>query len=172
MTAASPLDLNSVNPEDFDVRACDDEIRVDELCSRLLLAVRDQLLADGTVDPVEAGALCRGADYFLREFVIAECHDNLFRLPPERVRQFAGHWYIVHNLEPDIRELAAILAGISACYHVFAGHGLVGQELATTIGTACTDLAFFRQRIEDFWAIEGDGYNLWRSACPLPERRQ
>lgn len=171
MTTLTPLDLRQVNPEDFEVRTFDDEIRVDGLCTRLLVAVRDQLLADGTINPVEAGALCRGADYFLREFVIAECSDNLFRLPAERVRQFAGHWYIVRNLEPNTRELAAILAGIAACYSILAGQGLVDPELATAIGSLCTDLAYYQQRIEDFWAIDCNGFDRWRSACPLPAPR-
>lgn len=170
MASTSPLDLKRIDPDTFAVRTFDDEIRVDELCGRLLLAVRNQLLADGTIDPAEAGALCRGADYFLREFVIAECHDNLFRLPPERVRQFAGHWYILRNLEPNVRELAATLAGIAACYHVFGGHGLVDPDLAVAIGTACTDLSTYQQRINDFWAIEGDGFEAWRAVCPLPDR--
>jgi len=164
------LNLKQIDPQDFEVRNFDDEIRVDELCGRLLLAVRDQLLADGTIDPVETGTLCRGADHFLRDFVIAECHDNLFRLPLERVRQFAGHWYIIRNLEPNVAELAAILAGISACYQIFAGHDLIDQKLAETIGAACTDLSSYQQRINDFWAIEGDGFESWRAACPLPMR--
>ncbi|MCM2265009.1 MAG: hypothetical protein NDI73_07440 [Desulfuromonadales bacterium] len=170
MTVITPLDLKQIAPEDFEIRTLDDEIRVDELCRRLLAAVRDQLLADGTIDPTEAGALCHGADYFLRDFVLAECHDNLFRLPPERVRQFAGHWYITRNFEPNVAELAAILAGVCACYHVLAGHGLVDPELTGAIGTACTDLASYQQRISDFWAIEGDGFAAWRAACPLPAR--
>lgn len=171
MTTLIPSNLDRINTADFEVRTFEDEIRVDELCSRLLSAVRDQLLAGGTTDPSEAGALCHGADYFLREFVIAECHDNLFRLPAERVRQFAGHWYIVRTLEPNAAELTAILAGISACYQVFTDHGLVSRELAAAIGAACADLPSYCQRIETFWAIEGDGFDSWRAACPLPERR-
>jgi len=170
MTAPIPLDLKQVKPDDFEVRTLDDEIRVDEYCCRLLLAIRDQLLAAGSFDPVEIGALCQGADYFLREFVVAECNDNLFRLPAERIRQFAGHWYIVRNLEPNARELTTILAGISVCYQVLAGHGLVDPELAAAIGVMCADLPYYHQRIEDFWSIESDGFDHWRSGCPLPKR--
>ncbi|TLM69299.1 MAG: hypothetical protein FDZ69_00565 [Deltaproteobacteria bacterium] len=171
MTETRPLAFSSVDPGDFEVRTFDDEIRVDQLCTALLLAVRDRLLADGTGDPVEIGTICRGADYFLREFVIAECGDNLFRLPPERVRQFAGHWYIVRNLEPNIAELAAILAGICAVYHVLKDEGLVDAARAEEIGTACTELTWYRQRIDDFWDIAGDGFTAWQAACPLPPQR-
>lgn len=171
MTTPAPLDLKQASPEDFEVRTFDDEIRVDELCSRLLLAVRDRLLAEDGIAPVEAGALCQGADYFLREFVIAECNDNLLRLPAERVRQFAGHWYIVRSLEPNMKELAMILAGIAACYAVLAGQGLVDPERAQAIGARCSDLAYYQRRIEDFWTIESDGFEQWRLACPLPSPR-
>jgi hypothetical protein len=171
MTSQSPFNLNLIDPTDFEIRSFDDEVRVDELCGRLLQAVRDDLLAGGEVTPLEAGELCSGADYFLREFIIAGCGDNLFRLTAERVRQFAGHWYIVRTLEPNAAELSAILAGVSACYHVLARHGLVSTDLAETIGAACADLPWYLQRIEEFWAIEGDGFDAWRIACPLPGRK-
>lgn len=171
MTPPAPLDLTLVDPADFTIHGFDDEVRIDELCARLLLAVRDELLASGEMTPLEAGALCSGADYFLREFVIAGCGDNLFQLPAERVRQFAGHWYIVRTLEPNAAELSAILAGVAACYRVLAGHGLVTETLAEAIGLACTDLPWYRQRIETFWAIAGDGFEAWRAICPLPERK-
>lgn len=167
----TPLDLRKVDPADFDIRTFDDEIRVDEQCNRLLLAVRDQLLTEPGCTPLKAGELCQGADYFLREFIIAECADNLFDLPPERVRQFAGHWYIVRNLEPNIEELTRILTGVAACYRVLAEHHLVDQERAEAISILCDNLPWYRQRIDDFWAIEGDGYASWQDACPLTALR-
>ena len=170
MSESTPLAFSQVNADDFSVANLADEIRVDALCRRLLLAVRDQLLACGLA-PAEAGRLCHGADLFLRDFVIAACGDNLFRLPPERVRQFAGHWYIVNTLEPHSDELAAILAGVAACYAAFAGHGLVSLALHAAVATACADLPAYHQRIADYWAIADDGYDRWQAACPLPPRR-
>ena len=170
MPAIIPLDLQHVSPDQFEIRDFADEIRVDGLCVQLLLAVRDHLVNRHGLEPRVAGRSCQGADHFLREFVIAECHDNLFHLPVERVRQFAGHWYIVRTLEPNAAELAAILAGIDNCYRVLAAHGLVAPELSAAIGAACAELPYYRQRIDDFWAIEGDGFTTWRAACPLPGR--
>jgi hypothetical protein len=169
--ATIPLDLQRVSPDQFEIRNFDDELRIDEQCVRLLLAVRDHLVTRQGLDPREAGALCQGADHFMREFVIAECHDNLLRLPAERVRQFAGHWYIVRTLEPNAGELASILAGIDSCYRVLAEHRLVSPESSAAIGTACADLSYYQQRIDDFWAIEGNGFTFWRAACPLPARQ-
>ena len=170
MSESTPLAFSQVKPDDFTVHDLADEIRVDNLCRRLLLAVRDQLLARGLA-PAEVGRLCHGADLFLRDFAIAACGDNLFRLPLERVRQFAGHWYVVNTLEPQVDDLALILAGLAACYAVLAGHGLVSPALNDAVATACADLSAYRQRIEDYWAITADGYDRWRAACPLPARR-
>jgi len=171
VTTYHPLDLTRINPADFDVSTLDDEIRVDELCACLLLAVRDRLLADGNSDPLTVGALCQGADYFLREFIIAECADNLLKLPPERIAQFAGHWYIIRTLEPNTGELATMLSGIAACYRILAETGLVETRLAEEVTAACADLPAYRQRIDEFWAITDDGFDHWRAACPLPPRR-
>jgi len=171
VTVHHPLDLHSINPDDFDVTTLDDEIRVDALCVSLLLAVRDRLLTSGGADPLTVGELCQGADYFLREFIIAECADNLLRLPAERVRQFAGHWYIIRNLEPNTKELAGILGGIAACYLTLADAGLIDPAQLAAITATCADLPAYAQRIDEFWAIEDDGYNRWRAACPLPVRR-
>jgi len=166
----TPLTLNLVQPEDFTVHNFDDELRVDTLCRQLLLAIRDVLLGRVDLSPLQVGKLCHGADLFLRDFVIAVCGDNLFHLPSERVRQFAGHWYIVNTLEPNVAELSEILDGIAACYEVLAGRELVESTRYAAIAAACADLPGYQQRIEDFWAITGDGYDRWRAACPLPIR--
>jgi hypothetical protein len=170
VTANVPLPFDQVDANDFEVTCLDDEIRADALCGRLLLAIRDALLADGH-PPLAAGELCRGADLFLRDFVIAACGDNPLRLLPERVRQFAGHWYIVNTLEPNAAELAIILDGITACYAVLAARSLVGRPLAEAVARECADRAWYRQRIEDYWDVIADGFGPWRAACPLPKRR-
>ena len=171
MPATTPLPFDQVNIDEFIIHDLDDEIRVDALCSRLLLAVRDRLLAVGGHPPQEVGALCRGADLFLRDFVIAACGDNPLRLPPERVRQFAGHWYIVNTLEPQADELAVILAGIATCYAVLAEQSLLSPVLAEAVAAACAELPWYCRRIDDYWDIAGDGYDRWRAACPLPAPR-
>jgi hypothetical protein len=117
----------------------------------------------------QAGALAHGADYFLREFIIPDRRENIFALRPGRVRQFAGNWYIVRNLEPNMRELANILKGIEAFYDWCFRVGKVSVELVETVRQECSQLDYYRQRIEDFWAIEGDGYLAWERECTLKE---
>jgi hypothetical protein len=66
-------------------------------------------------------------------------------------------------------ELEGILQGIAAFYAYCATVGKVSAELAETVRQECSLLDFYRQRIEDFWAIEGDGYLAWERACTLKE---
>lgn len=155
--------------ESFEIHSLQDEIRADELCQRLLQCFRRELLENEKLPPAQAGALARGADYFLREFVIPDRRENIFALRPGRVRQFAGNWYIVRNLEPNMAELENILQGIAAFYAYCARVGKVSAELAETVRQECSLLDYFRQRIEDFWAIEGDDYLAWERACTLKE---
>lgn len=162
-----PLPLQQLKADDFDINDLDDEIRVDRQCVALLRAFFQALTEEEGLPPLEAGELCHGADYFLREFIIGDRQDNLFRFPAERVRQFAGHWYIVRSLEPNLGELAAILAGVRLVYQFLAERQLVSVEFASSVAAACEELPFYRQRIDDFWAIEGDGFIAWRAACPL-----
>ena len=153
----------------FEIHDLQDEIRADQLCQRLLQCFRRDLEKEDKLPPAQAAALAHGADYFLREFVIPDRCENIFRLRPGRVRQFAGNWYIVRNLEPNMAELGAILQGTAAFYAYCARVGKVTAELAETVRQECSLLDFYRQRIEDFWAIEGDGFLAWERACTLKD---
>lgn len=159
--------LQALRKQDYDVRCLDDEIRVDRLCVDLLKHLFLHLNRELAYPPLEAGQHCQGADHFLREFVVADRCLNLFAIDGKDVRQFAGHWYIIRTLEPNLDELGAILAGTKACYRFLASQGLVSDEQAEAVARACDDRDYYRRRIEMFWAIEGDGYEAWRAACPL-----
>ncbi len=152
---------------DFDIAGLDDEIRADRRCEELLrLFLRDLLEEEGLL-PEEAGAHARGADYFLRDFVIADRRENIFALRPGRVRQFAGNWYIVKNLEPNLHELTSILQGVVAFYDFCLKVGKVSAPLAEAVRAESAELSWYGERIESFWAIEGDGYLAWERACSL-----
>lgn len=153
--------------ENFDIRNLQDEIRVDELCQRFLKCFCRDLVEKEGLSPEKAGALAHGADYFLREFVIADRRENIFALRGGRVRQFAGNWYIIRNLEPNMAELEGILKGVEAFYAYCFTVGKVTGELAEAVRQECARLDYYRQRIDDFWAIEGDGYQAWERECTL-----
>jgi hypothetical protein len=125
------------------------------------------LTQQSKIAPEQAGEFCHGADYFLREFIIADRRVNLFEAIPIHVRQFAGHWYIIRTTEPNLTELKNILSGTAEFYRFLTRQGLITESVASEIAFQCQELDYYKQRIEDFWAIEGDGYNPWRQACPL-----
>jgi hypothetical protein len=159
--------LQGLKKTDYSVGSLDDEIRIDRQCVDLLRRLYQDLTKQSGVSPEQAGAFCHGADYFLREFVIADRRENLFAVDASHIRQFAGHWYIIRTLEPNLKELTSILRGTAEFYRFLARQGLMTEDLANEIASQCQELAYYQQRIEDFWAIEGDGFDAWRNACPL-----
>jgi len=169
MTSSSqptPL-LQGLNQAEYEIRSVEDEIRVDQQCVGLLRHLFNDLTVRGGMSPQLAGEACHGADYFLREFIIGDRHENLFAAAAEHVRQFAGHWYIVRTAEPNLAELQGILGGTEEFYRFLLRQGLVAEDTVAAIAGQCRDLDYYRQRIDDFWAIEGGGYDAWRQACPL-----
>lgn len=152
--------------EHFQPASLSDEIRIDQLCVTLLQTFCRDSIAAG-VDPLRAGALARGADYFLREFVVDYCRNNLFALPAGQTRHFAGNWYISKTLEPNRRELSEILQGVEAFYRYCHDHGKVTDACYEDVVRACADLDYYEKRIDDFWEISADGYQNWDAACPL-----
>jgi hypothetical protein len=159
--------LQGLRISDYEIHDLEDEIRVDRLCVDLLKHLFLDLTREGGCEPEQAGEYCHGADYFLREFIIADRNINLFTITAYHVRQFAGHWYIIRTMEPNMVELGNILAGTTACYRFLATQGLITKEQAEAIEAACDDRDFYARRIDQFWAIEDGGYEAWRAACPL-----
>lgn len=165
-TGPLPL-LQGLRKTDYSISTLEDEIRVDRLCIDLLRHLFQDLSVRGKLPNRQAGDLCQGADYFLREFIVADRRENLFEIQPVRVRQFAGHWYIVRTAEPTLNELRSILEGIAEFYRFLARQELILTSQAESIAAHCRELGYYQQRIDDFWAIENDGFDTWRRACPL-----
>lgn len=159
--------LRGLDINEYEICNMDDEVRVEALCVDLLRRLYQDLTQAQKLEPEQAGSFCRGADYFLREFIIAERCENLFRIKAERVRQFAGHWYITRTPEPNMVELKEILDGTSEFYRFLARQELISADLAEEISKQSCELDFYQQRIDDFWAIDGDGFDKWRNDCPL-----
>lgn len=159
---------NLHNAANYEITTLDDEIRAERHCTALLKLFHQSLLHDLELDPLEAGTLAAGADYTLREFVIGHCRINIFAATATTIRQFAGNWYIVRNLEPNTEELKDMLAGTAAFYRYCTDLGLVSVNQAAEIAAACSQTADYQQRIEDFHNIAGNGFTAWNQACPLP----
>lgn len=165
----SPADLNTseFDRQHFDIKTLDDEIRVDALCQEFLKLFYCDLVERQALTAEAASALAYGADYFLREFVIPDRLENLFLLRPGRVRQFAGNWYIVRTLEPNMVELRSILSGVDAFYAFCLRQAKVTAALREQVRQEAADLPFYEARIQAFWAISDDGFCAWDRACPL-----
>ncbi|PLX80350.1 MAG: hypothetical protein C0615_01085 [Desulfuromonas sp.] len=155
------------NIDDFTIASLDDEIKVDKLCVEFLGAFYKHLLDERGLEPLDAGSRARGADYFLRDFIIADRRENIFQITPERVRQFGGNWYILSNMEPNLAELGDILAGVAAFYEFCAGLNLIDRAANSEIGAHCLATDYYTERIEAFHDISGDGFIAWNDACPV-----
>lgn len=168
MTENTPPAINDpiFTPEHFLPGSLSDEIRIDQLCVDLLKCFCRDSIAAG-IDPLRAGAWARGADYFLRDFVVDHCRNNLFSLPAGQVRHFAGNWYIIKTVEPNRAELSEILQGVEAFYRYCHEHGKITDECFQAVVADCADLDYYEERINAFWEISADGYQGWDAACPL-----
>lgn len=155
-----------IDKTEFDITSLDDEIRVDERCKELLSGYYQSLL-DAGLSPAEATQLANGADYFVRDFVVAVKQRNLFAEKPGIVRQFAGNWYIVNTLEPSLEVLSGYLRGVADFYGHLQRLGLVSAEFAQQVAGECGDIPFYGERLDAFWEITGDGYHAWERACSL-----
>lgn len=163
MTVENPenTDLMARCPECYEIACLEDEIRADQLCGVLLGQFHTYLLEQKKSPSLEAGSLARGADYFLRNFLIDQLRQNIFHIKPEQVRKFGGHWYILNNLEPNLKELESFLLGIDGFYRYCAEEGLIEQARVKQVGQACSDLDYYAERIESFHRISGDEFVLW-----------
>ena len=162
LAAQEPIDQDN-----FSIADLDDEIRVDQLCQKLLKKFHRYLLDRSDITPLEAGSLAGGADYFLRDYVLDSLRRNIFTIGARQVRGFAGSWYIHRTLEPNIKELEAILNGVAAFYRYGALNDWLDSSVAEQIATVCADLDFFRGRIDSFHALQGDDYPNWCEQCPV-----
>ena len=167
MTEKKVLSINdpSFAAEHFLPGSLSDEIRIDQLIVALLTTFCRDSVAAG-VDPLRAGAWARGADYFLRDFVVDHGRNNLFTLPVGQVRHFAGNWYIIKTVEPNRAELSEILEGVEAFYCYLQENGKVASACYEEVASACQDLDYYEERINAFWAISEGGYQPWDEACP------
>ncbi len=152
----------------YDIETLDDEIRADTRCGELLRHFFNDQCSRKGLAPQQAATLAYGADAFLRDFLIGDLRENCLRPVPGRVRQFCGHWYIVRNIEPNMKELGSFISGILPFYEFCHLHGIIDETTLEFIKDETSRHEEYALRIESFHAIEGDGYDQWRNACPLP----
>lgn len=62
----------------YAIQSLEDEIHADHNCQALLKHFLRYLHEDLNIDQLTAGTHARGADYFLRDFVIDHCRRHIF----------------------------------------------------------------------------------------------
>jgi hypothetical protein len=161
--------LNHFNKNDFTIDSLENELRVDELCRKLLKDFHQHLLRNG-VPPLDAGTMAHGADYYLRDYLVSARCRNLFQEKEGDVRTFAATWYIISTLEPKVEELEGHLSGVREFYRFLHSQELISGEYLSQIEKECDGISWYNERIESFWNIRDDGYLAWERECSLKER--
>lgn len=154
---------------DFTIADDADTLRVDRLCQDLLRRFYDELLDRGE-DPLVATGWARGADYYLRDYLVDIRGFNLFDEVPGVVRQFAGNWFIVNNLEPDLSLLIGHLEGVRRFYRFLRDHGEISERFLAGVEEDCSDQDYYGQRIDSFWNLKEGGFPAWDAECPYRTR--
>lgn len=152
--------------DDFDFTTLEDELRVDELCQSLLKQFYQHLQLSGRT-PGQASDLAYAVDFYLRDYVLDFARHNVVRPQPGIIRRFAANWYITHTLDPEVALLERHLEGIREFYRFLHSRHFICREELTWLETEAAQSGYYRQRIESFLAIYGDGYTAWEAECPL-----
>ncbi|MBI2354857.1 MAG: hypothetical protein HYV06_07500 [Deltaproteobacteria bacterium] len=152
--------------DDFDLATIEDEIRVDESCQSLLKRFYQDLQVCGYTAQ-RASDLAYSADFYLRDYLLDFARQNVVRPQPGIVRRFAATWFITRTLDPEISALERHLEGIRELYRYLHRQHLISADELAFIEAEADQTEYYRQRIESFLAISGDGYIAWEEQCPL-----
>lgn len=153
--------------ESYTITSLEDEISADRNCQGLLQLFLKYLLENQSLEPLAAGSHAKGADYFIRDYMIDRCRENVFAITPEKIKGFAGNWYIVNTLEPNMEELKSLLDGIRMFYLFCDRNDLLKDVNFASIDSACSDDTYYQNRIEDFHNLQDDQYHQWNNHCPV-----
>jgi hypothetical protein len=152
--------------DDFDFTTLEDELQVDVRCQSLLKQFYQHMQLAGRT-PQYASDLAYAVDFYLRDYVLDFTRQNVVCPQPGIVKQFAGNWYITHTLDPEIAVLERSLEGIREFYRFLHSRHFICREELIWLECETTQTDYYRQRIESFLAIYGDGYVAWEAECPL-----
>lgn len=163
MTKLPPIEFEH---DDFDLGSLEDELQVDSHCQSLLNHYYQYLQLHGK-SAQQASDLAFCADYYVRDYVVDFCRQNLMRPQAGLVKRFAATWYITRTLDPEMPLLERHLVAIAEFYvFLHSLHYISQDELDAVLEeTSLTD--YYSARIDAFLAIHGDLYIAWEAECPL-----
>ncbi|MDD2366372.1 MAG: hypothetical protein PHN84_09420 [Desulfuromonadaceae bacterium] len=150
--------------DDFEFETIDEELLVDERCQQILkrfyLFLQQQGLA-----PAEASELAFAADLYLRDYLIDFGRQNIVRPEPGIITKFAGSWFITHTLDPEFNMLERHLTAVTELYKYLHIQHLISAEELSFLVKEAGEHEFYRQRIDSFLNLTGEGFAAWDAEC-------
>ena len=150
--------------DDFEFDTIDEELLVDERCQQILKQFYLFLQQQGMAAE-QASELAFSADLYLRDYLIDFGRQNIVRPQPGIVTTFAGSWFITHTLDPDFIILERHLTAISELYRYMNRQHLISAGEFYFLLEEAGQLEFYRQRIDSFMNLTGDGFVEWDARC-------
>ncbi len=150
---------------DFEFDTLDEELLVDGRCRQILKQFYLFLQQQGMAAE-QASEQAFSIDLYLRDYLIDFGRQNIVRPQPGTVTAFAGSWFITHTLDPEFSMLVRHLTAITAFYRYLHRQHLISEEELSFILNEADDLDYFRQRIDSFLNLTGDGFAAWNAGCP------
>lgn len=160
------MNIRDFRHDDFEIETLEDELRVEELCRSLLQQFYLNLQEKEGLTPEKASELAYSADYYLRDYVVDALRQNILKPHSGQLRYFAGTWYCTRTMEPEYAVLEVHIEAVSRFYCFLSDLGLVSMDELDIIRKETADLEFYRERLESFLGLSGDGYEKWLSLCP------
>jgi ABC-type uncharacterized transport system fused permease/ATPase subunit len=151
--------------DDFDFDTIDEELLVDERCQQILKQFYLSLQQQG-MPAAEASELAFSADLYLRDYLIDFGRQNIARPQPGIITIFAASWFITHTLDPELAMLERHLAAITALYRYLHSKHLISAAELSFLENEAVQLEFYRQRIDSFLTLTGEGFAAWDAQCP------
>jgi len=150
--------------DDFEFDTIDEELLVDGRCQQILKQFYLFLQQQGMVAE-RASELAFSADLYLRDYLIDFGRQNIVRPQPGIVTKFAGSWFITHTLDPDFATLERHLTAISELYRFMHRQHLISADELSFLLEEVGQPEFYRQRIDSFLNLSGDGFVAWDAEC-------
>lgn len=151
--------------DDFTFDSIEEELVVDERCCQILKGFYYFLQAGG-MKPEKASELAFCADFYVRDYLLDFGRQNIVRPESGVVKKFAASWFITHTLDPELRQLELHLDAIRHFYGYLHNRHLVSQDELDFLTEEAGLIDYYRQRIETFLNITGDGFVGWDAECP------
>ncbi len=157
-------------PEDFIFETIEEEIIADQHCQKLLHQFYIWLQQSG-ITPERASDMAYSADYYLRDYILDFLQQNPLYPEAGQIRYFAGNWHISNTLEPEITLLEKHLDSIAKLYEFIHETTPVNKDIIIQLNEEAADQKFYKERIDSFLAISGDGYDRWNKECQLKKQK-